>query len=403
MEARLTGTEPPLRPPPPKKKQYATVSGNYSLAATYCTPDGGPGKALQILTHGVGFDRSYWDYPIDGHRYSYVGAATARNYSTFAYDRLGIGESSRGADPVDEIQSALEVAALRALTLGLRGAALPGVPDAYGTTFHVGHSYGSIQTYGLTAGAAGDGEVVSDGIALTGFSMASQFLPYFLLGGNFVSASPGTAQKNVTTAASSSSSSSSSSSYGYGYFAAGDAAAVQTNFFAPGMFDPDVLEAATRTGQPVTVGELLTLGQPVSGCSNGFEGPVLVVTGGKSSPPPRPNRYLLRCRRRPSDVTVPAPFPGALLRVRIMLTGSTRPPWLLPYIDRDLPFCGGNCSATPGLSVPAMVQSNFTNASDFETLIVPSGGHALNLVSYEGLPTVLIDPSVGFWCEKYPR
>src|ERR1700709_1646751 len=37
---------------------YQTVSGNYSIAATYCTPDSGPANVIQVLTHGIGFDRS---------------------------------------------------------------------------------------------------------------------------------------------------------------------------------------------------------------------------------------------------------------------------------------------------------------------------------------------------------
>lgn len=36
---------------------YATVSGNFDIEATYCQPSAGPGKVLQILTHGIGFDR----------------------------------------------------------------------------------------------------------------------------------------------------------------------------------------------------------------------------------------------------------------------------------------------------------------------------------------------------------
>lgn len=120
------------------------VSGNYSIAAQYCTPDSGLVKGLQILTHGVGFDRSYWDLPINNYNYSYVAQALERGYSTFAYDRLGIGQSSHG-EPLNEIQSTLEVAALRALTTGLRDLTLPGIVDSYSKIFHVGHSFGSIQ------------------------------------------------------------------------------------------------------------------------------------------------------------------------------------------------------------------------------------------------------------------
>jgi len=38
---------------------YHTVSGDYNISATYCEPDGGPGKVLQVCTHGIGFDRRY--------------------------------------------------------------------------------------------------------------------------------------------------------------------------------------------------------------------------------------------------------------------------------------------------------------------------------------------------------
>lgn len=36
---------------------YATVGGDYEIAATYCEPDAGPSKVVQVLTHGIGFDR----------------------------------------------------------------------------------------------------------------------------------------------------------------------------------------------------------------------------------------------------------------------------------------------------------------------------------------------------------
>lgn len=49
---------------------YNTISGSYDLAATYCQPDNGPANVLQVLTHGIGFDRSYWDVPFNYPNYS---------------------------------------------------------------------------------------------------------------------------------------------------------------------------------------------------------------------------------------------------------------------------------------------------------------------------------------------
>jgi hypothetical protein len=48
-------------------------------------------------------------------------------------------------------------------------------------------------------------------------------------------------------------------------------------------------------------------------------------------------------------------------------------------IDRDIPFCGGNCTISDP-SIPALVQENFANASYFDAFVVPGAGHGLNLV-----------------------
>lgn len=166
--------------------------------------------------------------------------------------------SSRG-EPVNEIQVNLEIAALQALTTMVRNGALPGCSYKPKKTVHVGHSFGSIQSYSLTVLAPH----LSDGLILTGFSQNTSFPPYFELGGNFILA------KNVASL----------TSYPTGYLAAGDASGVQTNFFAPKDFDPAVLALATSTGQPVTPGELITLGG-LTGMKSNFTGPVLIVSGG---------------------------------------------------------------------------------------------------------------------------
>ncbi|KAK8049570.1 hypothetical protein PG994_011300 [Apiospora phragmitis] len=130
--------------------EYVTISGNYSIAATYCEPDCGPGKAVQVLTHGIAFDRSYWDFPVNSYNYSYVNRAIDRGYSAFFFDRLGLGQSSHG-EPVNEIQSWLEVSALHALTTMLRENRISEIKAKFDKIVHVGHSFGSIQTYGLVA------------------------------------------------------------------------------------------------------------------------------------------------------------------------------------------------------------------------------------------------------------
>jgi hypothetical protein len=103
---------------------------------------------------------------------------------------------------------------------------------------------------------------LSDGMVLTGFSHNGSFASYFLLGSNFVLANeiPGFG------------------SYSTGYLAASLPGA-QIDFFAPGNFDPQVLNISFASGQPVAPGEILTLAG-LTATPNSFTGPALIITGG---------------------------------------------------------------------------------------------------------------------------
>ena len=242
------------------------------LTITSCAPDKGAPDVVQLLTHGIGFDRSYWDVPFNNYNYSYVNEAVDHyGYATLTHDRLGIGMSSKG-NAVNEIQVLLEVAALKALTDMLRAGTIPGAPK-FKKVLHVGHSFGSVQSYVLTA----QYPTISDGLGLTGFSQNGSFLSQFLLGANFRRAQ---AYPQFATLPA-------------GYLAPASIQGVHINFFAPGDFDPKFLDFALATGQPVTVGELLTIGGAAA-APNMIKAPVHIVTG-----------------------------------------------------ERDVPFCGGNCLAPP--------------------------------------------------------
>ena len=266
-------------------------------------------ETLTFDRHGIGFDRSYWDIPYQTPEYSYIERAVNEyGYSTLAWDRLGIGMSQHG-DPLKEIQAPLERAALEALTKMLRDGSISGAPK-FEKVVHVGHSFGSVLSFGLSR----DMPELTDGLVLTGFSATPKFYPYFLLAGNWIDVSQ----------------SALASKYVSGYFAAGDATAVQTEFFAPMAFDPNILPFAFSTGQPVSVGELLTIAGAGTGVSQAAV-PVLVITG-----------------------------------------------------QRDLPYCGGDCNHPETVpinaaNIPAGVQSVVPNAKPFEAVVVPGAGHGLNL------------------------
>ena len=80
---------------------YQTLRGTYNISAQYCKPDQSSSDTIQVLSHGIGFDKTYWDLEYNNYAYSYVNVALKAGYSTLAIDRLGIGQSSHG-DPINE-------------------------------------------------------------------------------------------------------------------------------------------------------------------------------------------------------------------------------------------------------------------------------------------------------------
>lgn len=244
------------------KTKYHDVSGDYQLATTYCEPDDGPGPVLQVMTHGIGFDRTYWDLPAQFPKYSYVDRAVKDyGYSTLTWDRLGVGESSLFEDGIDELQIFLETAALKELTTRLRNGKVCGIDHKYENIVHLGHSFGSAITYDLV----NQNPDISQGIILTGFSQVPAYLGLFALAGNFV---PVESIPRLSV------------KYPEGYVAAGSRMGVHNNFFGPGDFDEDILDYLWKHGQPNTPGEILTVGAG-GGVVNKFEGPAMIITGGE--------------------------------------------------------------------------------------------------------------------------
>jgi pimeloyl-ACP methyl ester carboxylesterase len=158
----------------------------------------------------------------------------------------------------------------------------------------------------LSYSLARDQIELTDGLVPQGLLFNATLFPDFILGGNFVPASTLT------------------SAHAPGYFTA----AMQTNFFPQGQFDPETLSWVYQHGQPVTLGELLTIGGMLYRTS-AMTGPVMVITG-----------------------------------------------------ERDLPFCFGDCFANDDPKLPSDADTSkdhFPAANGVNVTIVPCGGHALNM------------------------
>jgi hypothetical protein len=39
-------------------KGYQTLTGSYKISAKFCRPDSGAGSTVQLLSHGIGFDKT---------------------------------------------------------------------------------------------------------------------------------------------------------------------------------------------------------------------------------------------------------------------------------------------------------------------------------------------------------
>ncbi|KAG4425907.1 hypothetical protein IFR04_000851 [Cadophora malorum] len=312
-------------------KGYDTTSGTYNISTQFCIPDTSniTNPTVQVLTHGIGFDKTYWDLPYNGYNYSYFNVATDQyKYCTLSFDRLGVGNSSHG-EPLNEIQAFLEISQHQ---------------STFSKVVHVGHSFGSAQTYSL----ANLYPELTDGIILTGFSMNSSFVHFFAAGANFQLANRNqplrfsniTGQQvqtlfqmyaeplvdyiapiDLTTIPP-------PQGLPNGYLISSNAEANKYLFLKPQFYDPGILTLGEATKQPVTLGELLSLGSLV--VQNNYNGPVLVITG-----------------------------------------------------DSDLPYCGSDCLATGGAapSIPSQVKMNFPNVADgnFSAVVQPNSGHGINL------------------------
>ena len=263
-----------------------TVSDTYNISAQLCVPPAGPKKShLQIATHGLVYDKRYWDVTLNPSEYSYVNAALAAGYSILTYDRLGTGLSDK-PDAYTVVQAPLQLEILRRITelarngeLLKQAAATNNIGNSTGALvdrrvsfekiIHVGHSYGStltsalLSTYGnLSDAAVITGNIISD--AVKQFKKTSFDIQY-------------AAQNDPDLFGDRSS----------GYVVPGTKSAVQTGFFSTranatsgiGGFEPDLLDYGFDTRQPLVYVEFVSPAQLNLGVAQEFTGPVQIVLG----------------------------------------------------------------------------------------------------------------------------
>lgn len=241
------------------------VTDTYTISATFCRPghaqpDPADDNTVIIATHGLNFDRTYWDPELDKKSYSFVDWALSQNYSVFYYDRLGVGKSEQVSGYVAQLAN--QVAILTQLTELVKSGKYVGKTGKPSKTVLLGHSFGSavsIETVGLNS------ELV-DGLILTGFSLNETFLNAL----EFAEAvapriaakqQPGKWRQLDT-----------------GYLTGADLFTAVTTFFKAPDYDVEVARYADDHKFPFAVTELLTAGA-VKNLPVNFKGAAMILSG----------------------------------------------------------------------------------------------------------------------------
>lgn len=133
----------------------------YNVVGKLCWRGRLQGKPLQLMVHGATLNKSYWDFPYGGSRYSYVDFANLLGFATFAYDRVGSGDSDTAPGALLNVGNAAYVnhQIVEALRGGTFGA-------SFDKIIQLGHSFGSLIS---VAGASIYPDDI-DGLVLTGFT-----------------------------------------------------------------------------------------------------------------------------------------------------------------------------------------------------------------------------------------
>ncbi|KUJ10286.1 uncharacterized protein LY89DRAFT_675142 [Mollisia scopiformis] len=296
------------------------IEGSYDIAGRYCEPEVDvPSRrnTLQLLAHPATYDRNYWSgggspgFGFDGDMYSWVSYASLQGYPTFAFDRLGNGNSSH-PNGITVVQCPAQAATVHEMILLARNGALP-FPRNFDKIIFVGESLGSLVGNYLNVNYPQD----ADATILAGFAK------------DWVTVIPGFT------------------------FTAGLLPALGVQPSRYGNLDPSYLEASIQSGvefllfygpntyydrtfilQDYANRGIITLGEAASGAlvptALSYKGPVLVIDGEQD--------------------TV---FCGFLA----------------------LEFLGpGNCGSGP-TSKPALTNIIYPSASNYTSYIVPNSGH----------------------------
>ncbi|OAQ64717.1 alpha/beta-Hydrolase [Pochonia chlamydosporia 170] len=293
------------------------VKETFNISGKLCVPHNGrKADILQIATHGIAFDKWYWDVQHDRQAYNYIDAALKNGYSILTYDRIGNGRSSK-PNAYTVAQSPVEVEVLREITNLVRSGNLIAASKANASAgkvirayipkkvVHVGHSFGSVTTAGMLSQYGH----LSDGALLTGFIPGSKLGVTRFSEFGYEYAPEHDARRFGDRSS--------------GYVVQATKTNIQQLFLKKGSFEPELLRYAEAIKQTASVGEMLSGGAFVGHAAPSFSGPVQFFLG-----------------------------------------------------EYDVPICAGDCKNTYDMEV---LKKLYPKATDVSVYLQPETGHGLTL------------------------
>lgn len=237
-----------------------TVSDTFTIKGTYCVPKKAKANTLEVLVHGVTYNKDMWAGLGLGSKYDWHNYANKRGYATLAIDRLGHGDNPQHPDPLNIVQPQVQVDILHQILTAVRSPRLGinALPRTYEKVVLVGHSFGSFLGAALAAQHPAD----ADALVLTAYSSYVDF----------------TAMATTDWAIAAAHNPSRFEGLPSGYLTTGVETQRTAAFFGPkGSFDPAVARVDFARQDTIALGE--TAGLPaIIGSAEGYKGKVLVVT-----------------------------------------------------------------------------------------------------------------------------
>ncbi|MCJ1393959.1 hypothetical protein MMC18_006836 [Xylographa bjoerkii] len=255
---------------PNKPSPFTATPSNettkYAISATLCTPkntSAGYSKTIILASHGLGFDRSYWNIGYEPDTHNFAQFAVSQGYSIFFYDRLGVGESERISGWINQFSN--QNAILTELATLIKAGKYTGPIGTPNSVALIGHSFGSVLSHGVAAFAPN----TIDALILTGYNLNGTAVNLPLV----VQAwAPQIASTEAVFTGQ-------DAELDNGYISWPDVYANINTFFKAPNYDFATAQYSEATKRPFGYVELLTAPSAFSFPPTTFTGPVLLISG----------------------------------------------------------------------------------------------------------------------------